>query len=177
MKTPVWSSKHKRNPQEIAQLNARRKEKKAKLLIGRKPSTRQEWVELGESLYNAIHSNPETDDIAGFALARGYSPLQLRTWIKDDEDYACIFRLCIALCEQRRRGKWKDYDKYLLRTFRLYDLEVAKDEDEIRAKQLEGEKGGTFILNINQVEPTQELEEHKKRQALEAPILIEEKKS
>jgi hypothetical protein len=142
----------KRNIHEIrdreesgtALLIARRNEKKARVMEGKKPSSPAEWISLGDKLV-AWSTQYKSVDIDDFARLYAYPPYSFSTkWLAENEFFAECFQKAIYNVGERRHAMLKDSEKYLMRTLPLYDWRMQ----DLEKQEKEGQKNQSITVEM-----------------------------
>jgi len=144
----------------IALMNARKKEKKVKFQLAKKPTDLALWVDLTDRMVNWYRTNP-SKNINDFARLYNYPPFIFKKWAleEDTPDYFKEgLQLCLYICADRR-DTYMDYkDKLYLQYLKqlpLYDLDLKEYEKEMKMVNKETEANGNVSVYIDGVKVEQ----------------------
>ena len=122
--------------EQLAHMNARKREKRENLWNNRKPSKKSEWVALSELLVSwSIDS--DSISIDDFGIKYNYGPHRIAKWTDDSPEFAEAWEKATYNVLQRRNKAWRDPDKLLNRSLALYDWRIRDYEEKQAALKLE----------------------------------------
>lgn len=147
---------------DITSMNARRKEKKEQLWNNRKPTTKSEWVALGELLISWSQTS-DSVTIDDFGILYKYGPHRISKWVDDSEDFAEAWEIATYNVGQRRNKLWKNSDKLLEKSLSLYDWRIRDREDELKKADANATPKTLPPLGLYEIPNTPELDEHLKK--------------
>lgn len=122
---------------DIASMNARKKEKEKLFKNARKPSTLSEFVYLSEKMMKWFQDHPDTKNFLCFVYQNGYSWSEFKNWRKESEIFCKAIETCVQMCAERRERYLDARDKLsqvYLREQPLYNPMLSDYEKEMKEK-------------------------------------------
>lgn len=142
-----------RSPEEAALMNARKKEKKKKLLEAIKPTCNSEWLSLGEHWLKWVRENKWSMNLDDYANAHGYKPYTFKKdWVKESPIHQGFLEQIVAILHFRRNEYMAAKDKFhfqILKELPIYNWDYR--DYEIERQKAEEQQNKEILVYMDSV--------------------------